>query len=136
MATRAFYRDQILANCKFLFPAPTQANLLTLRDAETLRIFIVDQKGALLLEHQGTSEGCFCGLLERTERMLSSQVNTMRTTPRKRTEEDTEIERLRKEVKDLRWEIESLKKDKELERLRWENEILRRLDTPSGSVCG
>jgi len=68
--------------------------------------------------------------------MLSSQVNTMRTTPRKRTEEDTEIERLRKEVKDLRWEIESLKKDKELERLRWENEILRRLDTPSGSVCG
>ncbi|KAF8247108.1 hypothetical protein K440DRAFT_629813 [Wilcoxina mikolae CBS 423.85] len=135
MATRAFYRDQILANCKFLFPAPIQPNLLTIRDGETLRIFVVDQNGALLLEHHSTNEGGFCTLLEMTESMLSPQIHTMRNTPRKRIEEDTEIERLSKEVKELRLEIQSLKKDKELEDLRWENARLRGLNTPTESAC-
>ncbi|KAF8533862.1 hypothetical protein BDD12DRAFT_897562 [Trichophaea hybrida] len=134
MATRAFYRDQIIANCKFLFPAPTQSNLLTIRDGETLRIFVVDQNGAVLLEHHSTSEGGFCKLLEITESMLSPKIHTMRNTPKKRMEEDTEIERLSKEVKELKLEIQKLKKDKELEDLRRENARLRGLHTPSESI--
>jgi hypothetical protein len=131
MPVRAFYSAQALENCKLLF-AGKNPKMIFVNEDGNYRIFIISATtGELLLEHQGTDESHICGLLGRTEVMLSAQASAIRRgvgpiiEPPGRVK--SEIDELKEMVEELKkkWETETAVLRSEVSGLKRENELLR-----------